>query len=521
MLSCPRRRGAAAPRRGPARGRQRRGRHRGGTELHARRGADRPRQVRRLSPAGRNRAVRLPHRTRRLLQGDADRGGRARAQDAAVATGAEVGAVRRAGAAHADALPSATRSCAGFAPAPESTARRSARRRQPTTRPRAGRDAAPPAAAAPYTPRSASGATDDYRCFMLDPKLAEDAFATSIRIEPDADPPRAPRDPVPRCRRERRRGRTHSTAPRPGRAGAASAAPASAPPVERPARSRSLDNAPWIAAWAPGWGGDRLPEGVGVALPAGSRVVMQVHYNLLNGRRPDRSRAVLTTVPASAGLTAARDDAAAGAGGAAVREGRDGPAVRPHRGALRPGAQIRPGRRASSPSACFSSAARTRQIHPQARVTFCDPAASTGPTTIHAGRRPHAPPRPLDPSRAQPRHAARQGAARHPALELPLAGVVRSRDSRSQAQAGDVLRVTCRHDATLRKQHATAGGAEAPLHPLGRRDDRRDVPRHRPGHRGPEPRRLNRTARAHPPRLADVSRPVGARPGPLRGCARA
>jgi hypothetical protein len=28
-----------------------------------------------------------------------------------------------------------------------------------------------------------------------------------------------------------------------------------------------------------------------------------VHYNLLNGRRPDRSRAVLTTVPADAGLT--------------------------------------------------------------------------------------------------------------------------------------------------------------------------------------------------------------------------
>ena len=29
---------------------------------------------------------------------------------------------------------------------------------------------------------------------------------------------------------------------------------------------------------------------------------MQVHYNLLNGRAPDRSRAVLTVAPASAGL---------------------------------------------------------------------------------------------------------------------------------------------------------------------------------------------------------------------------
>jgi hypothetical protein len=36
---------------------------------------------------------------------------------------------------------------------------------------------------------------------------------------------------------------------------------------------------------------------------AGTQIVMQVHYNLLNGRKPDRSSAVLTTVPATAGLT--------------------------------------------------------------------------------------------------------------------------------------------------------------------------------------------------------------------------
>jgi hypothetical protein len=61
----------------------------------------------------------------------------------------------------------------------------------------------------------------------------------------------------------------------------------------------ALDDAGWIAAWAPGWGGDRLRDGTGIALPAGSRIVMQVHYNLLNGSRPDRSRALLTTAPGS------------------------------------------------------------------------------------------------------------------------------------------------------------------------------------------------------------------------------
>jgi hypothetical protein len=39
-----------------------------------------------------------------------------------------------------------------------------------------------------------------------------------------------------------------------------------------------------------------------VSLPAGSQIVMQVHYNLLNGNAPDRSRALLTVAPASAGL---------------------------------------------------------------------------------------------------------------------------------------------------------------------------------------------------------------------------
>ncbi len=65
---------------------------------------------------------------------------------------------------------------------------------------------------------------------------------------------------------------------------------------------QSLDNSPWIAAWAPGWGSDHAPDGVGIPLAAGSQVVMQVHYNLLNGRKPDLSKAVLTTVPASAAL---------------------------------------------------------------------------------------------------------------------------------------------------------------------------------------------------------------------------
>ncbi|MFN7135181.1 MAG: hypothetical protein ACK4N5_24110, partial [Myxococcales bacterium] len=40
----------------------------------------------------------------------------------------------------------------------------------------------------------------------------------------------------------------------------------------------------WITSWAPGGEGGRTPEGTGLRLTKGSVLVMQVHYNLLNGR---------------------------------------------------------------------------------------------------------------------------------------------------------------------------------------------------------------------------------------------
>ena len=37
---------------------------------------------------------------------------------------------------------------------------------------------------AAYRPSAPRGTTDDYRCFLLDPRLAEDAFVTSAQIVP-------------------------------------------------------------------------------------------------------------------------------------------------------------------------------------------------------------------------------------------------------------------------------------------------------------------------------------------------
>jgi hypothetical protein len=154
---------------------------------------------------------------------------------------------------------------------------------------------------APYRPSGTNGSTDDYRCFLLDPALTRDVFVTSARIVPGAASlvhhvilyrvaPASVAEAQALDRRTPGSGWTCFGGP--GVGGATSRG-----------QGGLLDDAGWIAAWAPGGGGDRLRPGTGIALPAGNRIVMQVHYNLLNGRRPDRSRALLTTVPGTRGLT--------------------------------------------------------------------------------------------------------------------------------------------------------------------------------------------------------------------------
>ena len=80
-----------------------------------------------------------------------------------------------------------------------------------------------------------------------------------------------------------------------------------------------LNTRPWLGAWAPGGKESVQPPGFGMPLAAGSRIIMQVHYNLLAGpRRPTSPPPSSGWRPATADLTPLRHDAAAGAGRAAV-----------------------------------------------------------------------------------------------------------------------------------------------------------------------------------------------------------
>ena len=224
----------------------------------------------------------------------------------------------------------------------------------------------------------------------------------------------------------------------------------------------SLNNANWIAAWAPGWGGNRLPEGTGVSLPAGSQVVMQVHYNLLNGNAPDRSRALLTVAPESAELEPLQTMLLPGPVELACAKGEAGKLC-DRTEALFDLARKYGTTAAFTPAGLLLLCRGNASTPAASRVSTCDRRIST-PTTIHvAAGHMHllgsAITLELNPGTSRSKVL----------LDIPrwdfhwqnaytLARSVR-------AQPGDVVRVTCRHDVSKRTLRGY-GGSTAPRYVL-------------------------------------------------------
>ena len=150
---------------------------------------------------------------------------------------------------------------------------------------------------AAYRPSAPTGVgTDDYRCFLLDPDLAEDSYLTGTDVRP-GNPGvvhhvilfRVPAEQVAEAERR--------DAAVPGEGWTCFGG------TGLSGNLGSLDDAPWLGAWAPGGGESVTRKGYGVQLDRGSRIIMQVHYNLLAGSSPDVSAARLRLAPASARLT--------------------------------------------------------------------------------------------------------------------------------------------------------------------------------------------------------------------------
>jgi hypothetical protein len=147
-----------------------------------------------------------------------------------------------------------------------------------------------------YTPSAPNGVgTDDYRCFLLDPRLAKDMYLTGTFVKPD-----------------NRNVVHHVILYRvdPSQDAAAEQLDAADPGEGWTCfgdsglpNSSDLDDAPWLGAWAPGATESVAASGFGTPLAAGSKIIMQVHYNLLGGPGPDRSATLLRLAPGTENLT--------------------------------------------------------------------------------------------------------------------------------------------------------------------------------------------------------------------------
>jgi hypothetical protein len=149
-----------------------------------------------------------------------------------------------------------------------------------------------------YTPSAPSGeGTDDYRCFLLDPHLTKRTWLTGTHVLP-GNPEVVHHVILFRVP--------------PGQVAEAETMDAA---TDDPGWTcfggsglsgefTSIDDASWLGAWAPGASETVTRKGYGVPLERGSRVIMQVHYNLLEGAQPDRSATMLRVAPGREDLTA-------------------------------------------------------------------------------------------------------------------------------------------------------------------------------------------------------------------------
>lgn len=155
-----------------------------------------------------------------------------------------------------------------------------------------------------FRPAAPGAGHDDYHCFLIDPHLRRDAFVTGTDVLP-GQPSIVHHAILFRVL--------------PGEVAAAQAQDAASPgqgwtcfggtglPTAADGRGgvSELDAAPWLAAWAPGGGESVFRGRTGVRLPAGGRIVLQVHYNLraIGGRTlTDDTRVRLRLAPGTAAL---------------------------------------------------------------------------------------------------------------------------------------------------------------------------------------------------------------------------
>lgn len=151
---------------------------------------------------------------------------------------------------------------------------------------RPGEEIVTVAVPAGFHPEAPTGATDEYRCFVVEPDLTTDVSITGTEFVP-GNPAIV------------HHGILYAALPEQVAAARALDAADAGPGYECFGGSRlpdrgdalsGLDQSDWVTAWAPGGKPTSSPRGYGTPLPAGSALVIQMHYNLASSAGSDSTQ---------------------------------------------------------------------------------------------------------------------------------------------------------------------------------------------------------------------------------------
>jgi Copper type II ascorbate-dependent monooxygenase, C-terminal domain len=289
----------------------------------------------------------------------------------------------------------------------------------------------------PYTPVAPNGGTDEYRCFLVDPGLTQPAYLTGSQFLP-----------------QNAAIVHHAIFFRVG--------------PEAAARARAAGSgtggdgwtcfgdagigadAAWVAAWAPGANETLLAPGLGYPMPAGSVLVMQVHYNLLATRgRPggsDQSGIRLRLSDGSSRLTPLQTMLLPGPVELPCAAGESGPLC--DRAAAVADVRQRFGAQVGATEDALNAMCHHGAVTPGPTQSCDQPVRRAGTVYALAGHM-HLLGRSI-------RIELNPGTARaRTLLDVPVYDfdnqALRALPQPVAVRAGDVLRVTCTHDAGLRR----------------------------------------------------------------------
>ena len=153
-----------------------------------------------------------------------------------------------------------------------------------------------------YQPKAPNGGTDDYRCFLLDPQLANDATLSGVQVLP-GNPELVHHAILYRVSPAELAAAKSLDANSVGAGwtcfgGTLIPSPAGVGAID------ALDDAPWLAAWAPGGKESVYDVNSGVKLEKGTQIVLQMHYNLRESQGTDNSQVQLRLTDQTKGIEA-------------------------------------------------------------------------------------------------------------------------------------------------------------------------------------------------------------------------